>query len=264
MKNLLFLVLILGISHNSIKAQAGLFNVHFSYGAAAVSSKDFRDFRSSYNRFLIGQPRIEKRLSRLNIGYSFSWGLAINCYPFPMLFEIDSYRQRQRATQTFTTGETRRFDFRRRGAGCLIAAGNMFIYGGVGFEVGQTLIESSFVYADGTVSFSDELALNGRYNRIALPIFFGLRGNIPLSGPFVLLRVKVDWFPGTRNVSDLGDYNDITKAFSENFPTITSIPVDFEAYAQNPVPTSRVETIDDSFSIFRLEFGLTYNFMHSK
>lgn len=257
MKNI-FLILCLLSGLVQLQAQEGVkAGLHFSYGFASIGSGDFQDFRRSYNSLLASNPNVESDLGGFNLGYSYSLGLMVGWDA--VFVEIDYFKQRQRSTLRYSTGEYRRFEYRRTGGGWYMGLGHRYLNVGFGLEVGRNIINSSFTYGDGSTSFGEELALNGIYEKIGLPAFVGLRAAVPVTR-FAEVRLKFDWFPGNNNGGVGFDYNDDGKGFSENFPTLDALPLDIEGYFANPRPTTELETIDAAFRIFRLEFGLSVTF----
>ena len=161
----------------ALKAQLGIWA-----GATKTSVKypSFDRFRSSYNQTNSASLKKEMPGFGLSNGFSFAVQLRANWF----MGEVGADFLRGNTSAEFLNGERRDFNLKKGvatgGFGLGYGWQKFYIFAIGGLASGDIVINSSFVYTDGTRSFGMEKSLNGHYHGIFLGGYYGLTSCIPI------------------------------------------------------------------------------------
>lgn len=210
------------------KAQFGVWG---SYTMASVKYGSFDQFRASYNK--VNGSTMKKDMPDFGLSSGFSLGINVRVHAF--YAELSEDMLRGKTFAEFTNGEQREFELRQSltsgGFGLGYGWSSFYIYVIGGLSAGDILVNSSFIYNDGTQSFGMEKTLNGHSHGFSLGGYYGVTSCIPIVKHVkVMLRAAHFGFSKYDSKYALSDLNSGRSLTVYSGPYPDGIPTDYEAY----------------------------------
>jgi len=228
-KRKIFFLLSLLFLSVGLKAQFGFWA---GYMATAVKYGSFDQFRVSYNG--VNAATMKKEMPAIGLSNGFSVGIEGHAKWF--YGELSANFLKGETFAEFTNGEKREFQVKQN----LISGGfgvgwdwkdKFYTYVIGGFSGGTMLINSSFIYIDGTRSFSTEKIVNGHSHGLSLGGYYGITGGIPVTKNIkVMLRVAHFGYSRADSKFALSDMFGSKVTAISGIPHPDGLPTDYASY----------------------------------
>lgn len=161
-----------------LKAQVG---VWAGVTEASVQFESFDQFRISYNQ--VNASRMKKEMPNFGLSPGFSTGIEGHAKWF--YGELSLNFLSGKTTAEYTNEGKREFKLNQNiyagGFGIGRDARRFYAYAIGGLSAGGLLINSSFIYNDGTRSFGLEKSLNGESHGLCLGAYYGITAGITIT-----------------------------------------------------------------------------------
>jgi len=237
-------LLLLGAAPPAAHAQKAWVTLEPGYGFGRANWGTFNQFLESYNR--ANGPDVVSAASLSSIR---PWSVRACVLGY---FTVGYDQARADLATSFTSGGTRLFNVRHNlftlGVEPSIQREHFFVGAIGGFGFGSMRVDCPFIYADGTVSYGDELGsrFTGVYRATSLPYFFG--GKIGVSARNVALTLRVEQYLTGVVQTNLSDQ------------IIYPIPTDYERYLQTgpALYGGATEVVTTDLHTLRFQFQLGY------
>jgi hypothetical protein len=203
-----------------------------STGVSTARNKSFLNFADNYNRYV--GTLVDKPLRGFGIGTTLNFGLTYDFGDEEFGGEATVFTSNLASTAKvdFFGDEHRRFELRRHLAGLELALGPRFgnsaVYLGFGFQMGNTILDSYFIYADETESHGRERPWNGIYQGFNASTLHSAKYEFR-AGERIRLFARLSYTRDLGNKGHLSDH-DTRNGWTETWVTSTMLPLSVEQY----------------------------------
>lgn len=224
----IYFLLALLLSTIALEAQIGIWG---GLTRAKINYGSFDTFRASYNK--VCASTLKEEMPGFNISPGYSFGIVARKKVFHGEISTDFLSAKTYAE--FKNAEKREFQLKQNiltgGFGLGYGWDIFYIYAIGGFEIGDILLKSSYIYNDGTQSYGQEKPLNGHSNGFFLGGYYGLTTCIPIvKYAKILLRISHSGYSKTDAKFGLSDIMGSSGFTVDGIPHPNGIPTDYEAY----------------------------------
>lgn len=251
-----FLFLLTGIVHAN--AQAGI-SIQASAGKSWLSFKSFNSFVTSYNK--LNEVNLSKKLGNFGLADTREVEFSLRLLYFAL--SVNRSWSHTQSVAQYINSEQRVFDLKRKLWGVEFGFTSLsnehagFVELALGFNMGPSILDSYYVYPDGTISRGGESLWNGIYVNSDVYPYVALKTGAGFKKfPWIRLFAKGQYM---FNITDGFDFRDGNDARAKTNPT--SIPADIEDYVSKNRYDYKGKYVNTAINSLNLQVGLCFNLM---
>jgi hypothetical protein len=271
MRKTLFSLLIMGtLMAGSGALQAQELHVWASTGLSTARNGSFLAFAKNFNHYVASE--IDKPLDGLGIGTAYNVGATLDYFTDDFTLQLGIYTSNlaARTNVTYQAQESRVFELRRHLAGFDLHYGLRWercaFYLGFGLQLGNTIIDSYFIYPDGTESHGRERPFNGIYQGLNMSRFFAAKFKLKLTDRLGLFA-KLSYSSDFGKKGHLSDHN-TSSGWTDGWVGSTMLPIkpaDYIALLDKPnIPPYDGPWVMNKFSSIGLQIGIDFKLLNDR
>jgi hypothetical protein len=270
MRKTYLLILALGMFAVGLYGQGAPIDLWVTTGVSTFRNKTYSQFAESFNSY--NSSVVDKGLNGFGLGRATNWGVT-----FAFADEIDEEKgevidfsffasNQHTKDQISYTDDTRRvFDVKRHFFGFEMGAGPRFGKAAVIFNfgvlMGNTILNSYYVYSDGTESHGQEKMFTGIFDGFNAGGYLGAKFTYRL-GQFKALA-KISYGGDLFSKSYLDDQNMAKTLNVTQGSWPSQLPIDVPAYINsvNNIETYKGDNVENKFGSLGIHVGIAYSFL---
>ncbi len=262
----IMLVSLLLAGSSGLRAQE--VHVWASTGLSTAHNRSFASFAKNFNRY--ASAEIDKPLGGFGIGTAYNVGASFDFHSdwFGVKLGFFASNLGANAKVGYQTSESRVFELHRHLAGFDLSYGLEFdrsaFYLGMGVQLGNTIIDSYFIYPDGTASHGRERPFNGIYQGLNMGRFFTATYEQKLTDRFSLFA-KLSYSGDFGKKAHLSDRN-TSRGWTDGWVGSTMLPIkpaDYIALLDKPfIPPYDGPWVMNKFSSLSLHIGIDFKLIN--
>lgn len=265
------LVFALGIlAAAGVHAQGAPIDLWVTTGVSTFRNKSFSRFAESFNAF--NSAVIDKPLNGFALGRATNWGASVVFGDAKddekddiIEFSFFASNLHTKDQVTYTDDTKRVFDVKRHEFGFEMGVGGrigkLAITGCWGALMGNSILNSYYVYADGTESHGQEKTYNGIFDGFNGTGFLGAKATYRIQSFKLLARLT--WGGDLFKKFYFTDHNTARTLNVTQGTWPSELPIDVQAYSTAVAnnDTYDGDRVENRFGSFGLQIGIAYSFV---